>query len=325
MKHKKVFVAGHRGMVGSAIYRSLLAAGYREADIVTRTRRELNLCDQHDVQSFFEHERPDQVYLAAAKVGGIYANNHYPGDFIFENLMIQTNVIGTAFKVGVPQLLFLGSSCIYPKLAPQPMLESALLSGALEATNEPYAVAKIAGIKLCESLTRQYGQSHGIDYRSLMPTNLYGPGDNYHAENSHVIPGLIRRFHEAKAARLPSVSVWGTGKAKREFLHVDDLASAALHVMDLPRDTFYGKVTPQCSHLNVGSDEDISISDLAAEIKNVTGFAGSIQFDANMPDGAPRKLMESSLIRSMGWQPKIGLRTGLKDAYSDFINNDYRA
>lgn len=312
-------------MVGSSIYRSLLAAGYREADIVTRTRRELDLCDQHEVQSFFERERPDQVYLAAAKVGGIYANNHYPGDFIFENLMIQTNVIGAAFKFGVPQLLFLGSSCIYPKLAPQPMLESALLSGALEATNEPYAVAKIAGIKLCESLTRQYGQSHGIDYRSLMPTNLYGPGDNYHAENSHVIPGLIRRFHEAKEARLPSVSVWGTGKAKREFLHVDDLASAALHVMELPRDTFYEKVPHQCSHLNVGFDEDISIADLAAEIKNVTGFAGSIEFDDSMPDGAPRKLMESSLIRSMGWQPKIGLHAGLQDAYADFLKNDYRA
>lgn len=312
-------------MVGSAILRSLLAAGYREVDIVTRTRRELDLCDQHEVQSFFEHERPDQVYLAAAKVGGIYANNHYPGDFIFENLMIQNNVVGSSFKSGVRQLLFLGSSCIYPKLAPQPMLESALLSGMLEATNEPYAVAKIAGIKLCESLTRQYGESHGIDYRSLMPTNLYGPGDNYHAENSHVIPGLIRRFHEAKMAGSPDVSVWGTGKAKREFLHVDDLASAALHVMDLPRDTFYGKVTTQCSHLNVGFNKDISIADLAEAIKNITGFAGNIKFDSNMPDGAPRKLMESNLIRSMGWQPKIELYAGLQNAYADFLNTDYRA
>jgi GDP-L-fucose synthase len=324
MKYKKVFVAGHGGMVGSSIYRSLLAAGYREADIVTRTRRELDLCDQHAVQSFFERERLGQVYLAAAKVGGIHANNHYPGDFIFENLMIQTNVIGAAFKSGVPQLLFLGSSCIYPKLAPQPMLESALLSGPLEATNEPYAVAKIAGIKLCESLTRQYGQSQGIDYRSLMPTNLYGPGDNYHAENSHVIPGLIRRFHEAKEARLPSVTVWGTGNAKREFLHVDDLASAALHIMNLPGSTFYEKVSHQCSHLNVGFDEDISIADLALEIKKVTGFAGSIEFDDSMPDGAPRKLMASSLMRSLGWQPKIGLHVGLQDAYADFINNGCR-
>ena len=318
-------MAGHGGMVGSAICRALVAARYQQPNVITRNRGELDLCNQADVLEFFEQEQPQQVYLAAAKVGGIYANNNYPGDFIFENLMIQTNVIGAAFKTGVRQLVFLGSSCIYPKLAPQPMHEAALLTGALEATNEPYAVAKIAGIKLCESLTRQYGHSHGIDYRSLMPTNLYGPGDNYHAQNSHVIPGLIRRFHEAKMSGLAEVSVWGSGRAQREFLHVDDLAAAALHVMNLPSDIFSERISPQCSHLNVGCGADISIAQLAVMVKEVTGFAGDIKFDENMPDGAPRKLMDSNLIKSLGWQPSIDLNLGLQNAYADFLNNDHRA
>jgi GDP-L-fucose synthase len=321
---KKVYIAGHSGMVGSALHRAYLNTGYLEQNIVTKTRAELNLCDQADVSAFFQTERPDVVYLAAAKVGGIYGNNSYPADFIYENLMMQTNVIGAAFRAGVKQLLFLGSSCIYPKLAEQPMHETALLTGPLEATNEPYAIAKIAGIKLCESFNRQYGQSNGIDYRSVMPTNLYGPGDNYHPTNSHVIPGLIRRFHEAKLINADAVKVWGTGNAKREFLHVDDLAAACLHVMNLTKNVFEQKVAPQCSHINIGYGEDVSISELARIIKKVVGFSGKIEFDQKMPDGAPRKLIDSSIIQSLGWRPSIDLLEGLQSTYADFLSNRNR-
>jgi GDP-L-fucose synthase len=311
-------------MVGSAIYRKLRADGNPQGNIIVRSRGQLDLCDQSGVRSFFESERPDEVYLAAARVGGIYANNNYPADFIYDNLIIQTNVIDAAFRSGVKRLIFLGSSCIYPKMAAQPMRENALLTGALEATNEPYAIAKIAGIKLCESLNRQYGRTHGIDYRSLMPTNLYGPGDNYHAQNSHVIPALIRRFHEAKLSRANHVTVWGSGNAMREFLHVDDLASACLHIMKLPKSVFEQKVTPQCSHINVGSGQDVTITELAHLIKQVVGFDGSIEFDRSFPDGAPRKLMDSSLIESCGWNSAIGLQEGLRHAYADFLENCQR-
>ncbi|MBL0923396.1 MAG: GDP-L-fucose synthase [Sphingomonadaceae bacterium] len=322
MTSPKIYVAGHRGMVGSAIQRALRAAGHSENAIITRSHADLNLEDQLSVRCFFEAQRPDEVYVAAAKVGGIYANNEYPADFIYENLAIQNNVIEAAFRSGVKRLLFLGSSCIYPKIAPQPMQESALLTGPLEKTNEPYAIAKIAGIKLCESLNRQYGDSHGLDYRSLMPTNLYGPGDNYHAYNSHVIPALIRRFHEAKLSSTASVTVWGSGNARREFLHVDDFAAACLHVMNLPKEVIKDRTTPQCSHINVGSDEDVTIRTLAETIKKVVGFSGDIDFDENMPDGAPRKLMDSGLIKSLGWRPTISLEDGLHHAYADFCKND---
>ena len=306
-------------MVGAAVHRALLNSGHSSKDIITKTRVELDLRNQMAVTSFFEKERPDQVYLAAAKVGGIFANDTYPADFIYDNIMIQTNVIRSAFQAGVKRLLFLGSSCIYPKFAPQPMPESSLLSGQLEATNEAYAIAKIAGIKFCESLNRQYGASHGIDYRSVMPTNLYGPGDNYHSANSHVIPALIRRFHEAKMTSANNVEVWGTGTARREFLHVDDLASACLHVMSIPQSIYAQNTTPQNSHVNVGSGKDITIESLAHIIANVVGFKGNVVFDCNMPDGAPRKLMDSSLLNSLGWTSGITLEKGLQHAYSDFL------
>jgi GDP-L-fucose synthase len=324
VQSKKIFVCGHLGMVGSAINRALLANGHLAQDIVTKTRAELDLCDQAAVAAFFEEERPDQVYLAAAKVGGIFANNTYPADFMYENIMIQTNVIRSAFQAGVRRLLFLGSSCIYPKLAAQPMPETALLTGLLEETNEPYAIAKIAGIKFCESLNRQYGNSHGVDYRCVMPTNLYGPGDNYHSENSHVIPGLIKRFHDAKIAGAHDVKVWGSGNARREFLHVDDLASACLHVMNLSRSMYLDNTSPQCSHVNIGSEKDITIASLAHIIKEVVGFAGNVLFDRDMPDGAPRKLMDSSLLRSLGWTPAITLEDGLRHAYEDFLSENRR-
>lgn len=315
-KEAKIFVAGHRGMVGSAIVRALASAG--AGDVLTRTRAELDLTDQSAVRSFFQRERPDQVYLAAARVGGIHANNTYPADFIYENLMIETNIIDSAFRSGVKKLLFLGSSCIYPKFAPQPMQEDSLLTGLLEPTNEPYAIAKIAGIKLCESYNRQYATSHGIDYRSVMPTNLYGPGDNYHPENSHVIPALIRRFHEAKMSGSPSVAIWGTGSPRREFLHVDDLAEASLHVMALESDAYSAVTTPMCSHLNVGFGEDISILEVAQLIARVVDYRGEIITDPGKPDGTPRKLMDSSKLKGLGWSPKIPLREGLALAYQDF-------
>jgi len=317
MTEPKIYVAGHRGMVGSAIVRALRQRGH--ANIVTRTHAELDLTSQTEVARFFETEKPDQVYLAAARVGGIHANNTYPADFIYDNLMIQANVIEAAFRNGVKKLLFLGSSCIYPRLAPQPMREDALLMGTLEATNEPYAIAKIAGIKLCESYNRQYGESHGLDYRSVMPTNLYGPGDNYHPENSHVIPALIRRFHEAKSNGAPEVAIWGTGTPCREFLFVDDMASACLHVMELDTATYRAHTQPMLSHINVGCGGDVTIRELAEAIGDTVGHTGTITFDASKPDGAPRKLMDSSRLNSLGWSAKVELRAGLRRAYDDFL------
>ncbi|NKE68743.1 GDP-L-fucose synthase [Ramlibacter sp. RBP-2] len=313
MTQDKVYVAGHLGMVGSAIVRALAARG--TGNLVTRTHAQLDLVDQAAVRAFFAAERPTRVVLAAAKVGGIHANDTFPADFIYRNLMIEANVIDAAFRAGVGKLLFLGSSCIYPRLAPQPMREDALLTGPLEPTNEPYAIAKIAGIKLCESYNRQYG----VDYRSVMPTNLYGPGDNYHPENSHVIPALIRRFHEAKANARPAVTVWGTGTPLREFLHVDDLAAACLHVMDLDRGTYQRHTQPMLGHVNVGSGAEISIRDLAALVARTVGYAGEIVFDATRPDGTPRKLMDSSRIAALGWRPTIGLEQGLRQTYAAFL------
>ena len=310
---EKIYVAGHRGMVGSAIVRTLQKRGY--SNIITRTHSELDLTNQQAVRSFFESERPEQVYLAAAKVGGIHANNTYPAEFIYKNLMIESNVIHEAWQVGVQKLLFLGSSCIYPRLAPQPMAEDALLSGHLEPTNEPYAIAKIAGIKLCESYNRQYD----TDYRSVMPTNLYGPGDNYHPENSHVIPALIRRFHEAKINNAEKIVIWGTGTPRREFLYVDDMAEASVHVMELDKALYDAHVKPMQSHINVGVGEDVAIRELAEMIGDVVDYKGVIEFDLNMPDGAPRKLLNVFRINNLGWESKTSLLEGLQRAYADFI------
>lgn len=315
----KIYVAGHRGMVGSAIVRQLLACGHTESSIVARTHAELDLTDQAAVRSFFTSEKPEQVYLAAARVGGIHANNTYPADFIYDNLMMEANIIDAAFRNGVKRLLFLGSSCIYPRMAPQPMAENALLTGPLEPTNEPYAIAKIAGIKLCESYNRQYGHSHGVDYRSVMPTNLYGPGDNYHPENSHVIPALIRRFHEARTANASKVTIWGTGTPLREFLYVDDMAAACVHVMNLPKSVLDQHTRPMQNHVNVGSGSDISIADLARAIGQAVGFEGIIDFDTSKPDGTPRKLMDSQRLNALGWHAHVDLHTGLTCAYADFL------
>ena len=317
----KIYVAGHRGMVGSAIVRRLVAAGHDPARIVGRTHAEMDLTDQAAVRAFFATERPEQVYLAAARVGGIHANNTYPAEFIYDNLMVQANVIDAAFRTGVKKLLFLGSSCIYPKLAPQPMAEDVLLTGPLEPTNEPYAVAKIAGIKICESYNRQYGEAHGVDYRSVMPTNLYGPGDNYHPENSHVIPAWIRRFHEAKTATAPTVTIWGSGKPFREFLYVDDMASASVYVMNLPKSQYEEHTSPMQSHINVGYGSDITIAQLAHAVGEATGYTGRIEFDATKPDGTPRKLMDSSRLKNLGWKPTIELAAGLRIAYEDFLKH----
>ena len=316
--NSKIYVAGHRGMVGSAIVRNLQARGF--SNIVTCTHAELDLTNQADVQNFFKAEKPDQVYLAAAKVGGIHANNTYPAEFIYQNLMIETNVIHQAFVSGVKKLLFLGSSCIYPKLAPQPMSEDALLTGKLEETNEPYAIAKIAGIKLCESYNRQYGQSHDIDYRSVMPTNLYGPGDNYHPENSHVIPALISRFHEAKIANSSEVVIWGTGAPRREFLYVDDMAAASVFVMDLDKSIYDQYTDPMQSHINVGFGSDVTINELACAVAKATGYAGKIILDSSKPDGAPRKWMDSSKLNQLGWQAAVDLELGLSLAYQAFLS-----
>lgn len=309
----KIYVAGHRGMVGAAIVRALGRRG--QSDIITRTHAELDLTNQAEVRKFFESEKPSQVYLAAARVGGIHANNTYPAEFIYQNLMIEANVIHEAWRIGVDRLLFLGSSCIYPRLAPQPMAESALLTGPLEPTNEPYAIAKIAGIKLCESYNRQYG----TDFRSVMPTNLYGPGDNYHPENSHVIPALIRRFHEARASGADKVTVWGSGNPRREFLYVDDMAEACVHVMSLPREVYAAHTRPMQSHINVGTGEDITIRELAELVARVVGFTGRIEFDASKPDGTPRKLLDVSRLRGLGWHPVVGLDEGLRASYQDFL------
>jgi GDP-L-fucose synthase len=310
----KIFIAGHRGMVGSAIYRALSSRG--AGDIVVRTHSELDLTDQIAVRRFFERERPTQVYLAAAKVGGIFANNCMPAEFIYSNLMIETNVIHEAWAAGVKRLLFLGSSCIYPKFADQPMKEEALLTGQLEPTNEPYALAKIAGIKLCESYNRQYG----VDCRSIMPTNLYGRGDNYHPEHSHVVPALIRRIHEAKLNGSENVTIWGTGTPQREFLNVDDMAEASVFVMNMPKAQYDSLTEPMRSHLNAGFGSDVSIRDLVELIKKIIGFEGNLVFDASKPDGSPRKLLDSSRLRSAGWGPKIGLEDGLRLAYQDFLS-----
>lgn len=316
MMAERIYVAGHRGMVGSAIVRTLMAQGVPAASIITRTHAELDLCNQAKVQAFFDQERPTQVYLAAARVGGIHANNTYPADFIYDNLMLQANVIHAAHTHGVQKLLFLGSSCIYPRLAPQPMSEDALLTGTLEPTNEPYAIAKIAGIKLCESYNRQ----HGRDYRSVMPTNLYGPGDNYHPENSHVIPALLRRFHEAKLSAALEVVIWGSGTPRREFLYVDDMAAASVFVMQLPQATYQAHTQPMLSHINVGFGSDITIAELARAVGHAVGYQGNIAFDTSKPDGAPRKLMDSARLNGMGWSAKVQLNAGLARAYQDMCS-----
>ena len=313
----KIFVAGHTGMVGSAIVRTLLAQGVKASQFITRTHADLDLCNQQLVGDFFACNQIAEVYLAAAKVGGIYANNSYPAEFIYQNLMMQTNVIHCAHVHGVQKLLFLGSSCIYPRLAPQPMREEALLGGPLEPTNEPYAIAKIAGIKLCESYNRQYGR----DYRSVMPTNLYGPSDNYHPADSHVIPALIRRFHEAKLSGAAEVVIWGTGTPRREFLYVDDMARACVFVMQLPAKTYQSAITPTQSHLNVGFGSDVTISELAAAVSRVVGYSGEISFDATKPDGVPRKWIDSGRLNGLGWVPSTALHAGLKLAYSDFAHS----
>lgn len=308
-----VFVAGHRGMVGSAIVRRLQGQGLRR--LITATHAELDLTNQASVQAFFDTHEIAHVVLAAARVGGIHANNTYPADFIYDNLAMQANVIHAAHTHGIQHLLFLGSSCIYPRLAPQPMREDALLTGTLESTNEPYAIAKIAGIKLCESYNRQ----HGRDYRSVMPTNLYGPGDNYHPENSHVIPALLRRFHAAVQAGAPEVVIWGSGTPMREFLHVDDMAAACVHVMQLDADTYRQHTQPMLSHINVGTGVDCTIRELAETIARVTGYTGRLVWDTTKPDGTPRKLMDVSRLASLGWRVSIGLEDGLRDAYRWFL------
>ena len=311
----KIYIAGHRGMVGSAIIRELQKQG--QTNIVVRTHAELELTNQQAVRDFFKAEKPDQVYLAAARVGGIHANNTYPAEFIYDNLMVQTNVVHEAFKVGVQKLLFLGSSCIYPKAVKQPMREDALLTGILESTNQPYAVAKIAGIKLCESYNRQYG----VDYRSVMPTNLYGTGDCYHSENSHVIPALIRRFHEAKINHIPEVVIWGSGSPMREFLYVDDMAAASVYVMSLDKSIYDQYTEPMLSHINVGFGSDVTIKQLAQTISEVLGYQGHISFDVTKPDGPARKLMDSGRLNSLGWHAKINFKEGLSMAYEDYLSN----
>ena len=314
--HKRIYVAGHNGMVGSAIVRRLADKGY--VNILTRSHAEMELTDQAQVRAFFAREKPEEVYVAAARVGGIHANNTYPAEFIYSNLMVEANLIHESWRTGVSKLLFLGSSCIYPRLAAQPMSEDALLTGKLEPTNEPYAIAKIAGIKLCESYNRQYG----CDFRSVMPTNLYGPGDNYHPENSHVLPAMIRRFHEAKLSGAPQVVIWGTGSPKREFLYVDDMASACVHVMDLPREVYAANTQVMASHINVGTGEDLSIAELTRLVGDVVGYAGTIKQDTSKPDGTPRKLLDVGRLHRLGWRARTALREGIQRAYDDFQQNE---
>ena len=312
---KRIYVAGDRGMVGSALTR--LLAQDHSIELITRSSKDLNLCEQADVREFFAQHKVDEVYLAAARVGGIHANNTYPADFIYQNLMIEANIIHEAWSSGVQKLMFLGSSCIYPRNAIQPMAEESLLTGVLEPTNEPYALAKISGIKLCESYNRQ----HGTDFRSVMPTNLYGPGDNYHPENSHVIPAMLRRFHQATESGANSVTIWGSGKPMREFLHVDDMAAASVHVMGIPLEDYQAVTQTQLSHINVGSGVDCTIAELAATIAEVTGFNGAIAYDSTKPDGAPRKLMDSGRLASTGWRPKYELKEGLLHAYAWYVSH----
>lgn len=309
----RIFLAGHGGLVGSAIVRRLQRAGYK--DLITRTHAQLDLTEQSAVRAFFATERPDYVFIAAAKVGGIHANNRYPAEFIYQNLMIAANVIDASWRNQVRRLLFLGSSCIYPRLAEQPMREDALLTGALEPTNEPYAVAKIAGIKLCESYNRQYG----TDYRVAMPTSIYGPGDNFRIEQSHVIPALLRRMHEAKVSGTARIDIWGTGNARREFMHVDELADACLYLMCLDRDIYAANTRPMLSHLNVGTGEEVTIRELAELMALVVGFTGEIYFDTSKPDGAPRKLLDTTKLAQLGWRPSIRLREGLESTYQWFL------
>ncbi|MFV9474471.1 GDP-L-fucose synthase [Advenella sp. RU8] len=318
MATQRIFIAGHNGMVGSALVRQL--ENLPDSQLIVRNRNELNLVDQHAVQQFFKAANIDQVYLAAAKVGGIHANNEYPAEFIYENLMIEANIIHAAHLAGVQKLLFLGSSCIYPKMAEQPMTEAALLTGTLEPTNEPYAIAKIAGIKLCESYNRQYGR----DYRSVMPTNLYGENDNFHPENSHVIPAMMRRFHEAKLANASQVVVWGSGKPMREFLHVNDMAAASVHVMNLKNEIYQANTQPMLSHINVGTGVDCTIRELAETMKKVVGFKGDLVFDTSKPDGTPRKLMDVSRLKALGWQASISLEDGLANTYQWFLQHQER-
>ncbi len=315
MSRKKVFLAGHEGLVGSSLYRLLKK---KKIILITKKKNELNLINQEAVQKFFKKKKIDQVYIAAAKVGGIYVNNKYPGEFIYQNIMIQTNIIHSAFTYGVKKILFLGSSCIYPKNANQPIKEEELLSGKLEPTNEPYSIAKIAGIKMCESYNRQYGKSHGIDYRCVMPTNMYGPGDKYDEKVSHVIPALIKKFHEATIKKKKTITIWGTGNAKREFLHVDDFAIACFKIMNLSRKIFYKNLRPECSHVNVGSGNEVTIKQLALIIKKITGFKGMIEFDKSKPDGMKRKLVDLKHIHKLGWKSKIDLIGGLEQTYLEF-------
>tara|TARA_A100001015_G_scaffold315804_1_gene428506 strand:+ start:1545 stop:2510 length:966 start_codon:yes stop_codon:yes gene_type:complete len=314
MPKTKIFIAGHNGMVGSALVRYLKLYN---VEIITKEKKELDLLDQKKVLNFFKKNKIDQVYLAAAKVGGIIANNNYPANFIYENLMIQTNIIHSSYVSGIKKLLFLGSSCIYPKKVKQPIKEEKLLTGKLEPTNEPYAIAKIAGIKMCESYNRQYG----LDYRSIMPTNLYGPGDNYHDEDSHVIPGLINRFHNAKMNKSKKVVIWGSGKPKREFLYVDDLAKASIHLMNKDIRTYRKFSTPMSSHVNVGSSIEITINELAKNIKKIVGFKGKIEYDFTRPDGTPRKLLDSIRMKYFGFKPKVSLKKGLEKTYQDYKKN----
>lgn len=316
MTKTKIFVAGHKGMVGSSLLKFLEKD---DVELITKNKSELNLLNQQDVQYFFKNQKIDQVYLAAARVGGIYANDTYPAEFIYQNLNIQTNVIHSAFMGGVKKLLFLGSSCIYPKNLNQPIKEEDLLTGKLEPTNEPYAIAKIAGIKMCESYNRQYGENYGVDFRCIMPTNLYGPGDNYHPENSHVVPALISRFHAAKINKSPSVTIWGTGKPKREFLYVDDMAKASIYLMNYEKKLFYKQIQPMCSHINIGSGNDLSINDLANKIKKTVGYEGKIVFDQNKPDGIKRKFLDTSKMNNIGFKSEVNLTDGLAKTYKDFI------
>ncbi len=318
---RKIFIAGHLGMVGSALMRALVNRGCE--NIIARTKCELDLTDQAAVRQFFAEERPEEVYVAAAKVGGIHANSTFPAEFIYDNMMIAANVVDSAFRSGVKRLLFMGSICSYPKFAPQPLAEESILTGSLEPTNEPYAVAKIAGIKLCESYNRQYGASHGIDYRSIMPTNAYGPGDNYHLENAHVIPSLIRRFHDARVTKAPSVTIWGTGEVRREFLFVEDLADAALFVMNLPHATYSQHIKPMLSQINVGFGEDIKIIDLAHLVAKVVHYDGIIECDKDKPDGAPRKLTDCRKLQSLGWVARTKLEVGLRKTYDSFLRENH--